>query len=273
MQHQILLVLASLLVCSCGQNIATNQQEELPKNTVPKKVINTTQYPNLLQKALEAHGGLDTWRSYASLKYDKVSAEGSSENQLINLYNRKVLISRETVQIGFNGEQVWVSPNLAAYGKGSARFYHNLHFYFFGIPFLLADPGINYEDQGEVMIDSVSYKALKITYNEGIGDSDGDVYIAHFDPETYQLKLLLYTVTYYGDNGAASFNALKYEEWQKIDGLLVPKTYVGYVYENGSLGKQRYSATFNNISFMEEAPDESLFEIPEVAEIDSLQAE
>ena len=247
------------------------QKKEKPvKNTETESEPVKAQHPELLQKALEAHGGLDKWNSYLTLAYNKVSSNGAAEKQVINLNNRKVFIVRDSVEIGFDGNEVWVSPNLEAYGQGSARFYHNLHFYFFGIPFLLADPGINYEELGNVTIDSVEYKALKITYHEGVGDSDEDVYIAHFDPDTHQLKLLLYTVTYYGGDGTPSYNALKYDQWQDVDGLLRPKEYIGYVYEDGSLGDKRYSATFNNISLSEKAPNESIFEMPKNAEIDSL---
>lgn len=265
----LIFCIAAFTFTSCQQpENKNNKSVEQPADE--QNHIYMSEYPELLQKALEAHGGLDKWNSYVTLQYDKVSIDGSVENQLINLNNRKVLINRDSVKIGFNGKEVWVSPNLEAYGQGSARFYHNLHFYFFGIPFLLADPGINYEELGNVSIDSVDYKALKITYNEGVGDSDEDVYIAHFDPDTHQLKLLLYTVTYFGEDGSPRYNALKYDQWQDVDGLLLPKQYIGYVYENGSLGKKRYSATFNNVSLSIESPSDSTFQMPDNAEIDSL---
>ncbi|WP_185152515.1 DUF6503 family protein, partial [Fulvivirga aurantia] len=233
--------------------------------------VDVSQYPELLAKALEAHGGLDTWRNFGTLRYDKVSSEGNSENHIINLYNRKVLIDRDTTQIGFDGKEVWVSPNLESFGSGSARFYHNLYFYFFGIPFLLSDPGIMYEDLGTQTVNGTDYRALKVSYGEGVGDSDEDLYIAHFNPETYKLELLLYTVTYYSGEKTENYNALAYSDWQQVNGLEVPKKFVGYKYADGKLGDKRYEASFDNVKFEEKVPNPEIFKMAENSEIDSLK--
>jgi len=231
-----------------------------------------SQYPELLQKALEAHGGLSTWNNYSHLSYDLLSSGNSGpETHTINLYNRKVLIDRDTVSIGFNGEQVWVSPDLASFGNGSPRFYHNLYFYFFGIPYLLADPGINYEDLGVKTIEGKDYRALKVSYNEGVGDSDEDLYIAHFNPESFQLELLLYTVTYFSGEKNENYNALVYDNWVERNGLIVPAGFKGHKFANDSIGDLRYDVKFSNIEFKKEEPSENLFEIPQNAEVDSLK--
>jgi len=264
------ILIISLFVLGCQPSDKPKEETADKSSDLKEGKLEMSQYPELLQKALAAHGGLNTWKKYGSLKYNKVNAEGDSESQLINLNNRRVFIDRDSVQIGFNGSEVWVSPDLASYGKGSARFYHNLHFYFFGIPFLLADPGINYEDVGTKTINNKSYRALKITYNEGVGDSDSDVYIALFNPESFKLELLLYTVTYYSGEKTDSYNALMYPEWQRVDGLLVPKQYVGYQFKNDSLGDKRYSASFESILFAKTEPLDDLFQMPTNAEVDSL---
>ena len=259
---------------SCQQQSQESQEAQTEKENTPEPQLDMSNYPELLQKALKAHGGLKTWRDYARLEYVKQDAGGSSEKHITNLNNRKILIDRDTVKLGFDGNQVWVSPGLASFAGPTPRFYHNLHFYFFSIPFVLADPGAIYEDLGESNIDGETYRSLKVTYESGVGDTPDDIYIAHFDPDSFQLRLALYTVTYF-DESSEKFNALHYEEWQKSDGLLVPKVYKGYVFnsQDSTLGKQRYMARFENIDFSMESPPESLFAMPEVAEIDSLKSE
>jgi len=269
-----LLIFFALVVGSCSSNKQTEQANEPESETAENsdsKDIN--QFPELLQKALDAHGDLATWNNYGYLSYQlKSSGNVGPEKHTINLYNRKVLIDRDTVNIGFNGDQVWVSPDLASFGSGSPRFYHNLYFYFFGIPFLLADPGINYEDLGTRTIQGKDYRALKVSYSEGVGDSDEDLYIAHFNPETYQLEILLYTVTYFSGEKTEDYNALIYDDWVKRNGLVVPAGFKGHKYANDSIGDLRYDVKFSNIEFKKATPSKELFEMPANAEVDSLKS-
>lgn len=261
-----LLLLSSLFACQATEQSNT----ETNSNTEPEPIEIPTNLPKELAAGLEAHGGLAKWKSMKTLEYEIERAE-STEHQLIDLENRKVLLSHQDYKLGYDGQEVWVSPNKAAFGKGSARFYHNLIFYFHAIPFVLADPGINYEVLEPRELDGRLYDAVKITYNAGVGDAPEDYYIAHFDQETHQMKLLLYTVTYYSGQASDKFNALMYDEWEEVNGLLVPKLMRGYKYADGQLGELRYERPFNNIKLSTEKPDQSLFEMPEMAEIDSLR--
>lgn len=272
MKKLIPAVISSCLLIGCQTQNPESNSQDLVENEVQSIEVDLSKYPEILQKALSAHGGLETWRKYSKLEYtlswpDK---EGT-EKQIINLNNRKVLINRDTVKVGFNGEVVWVSPDLGSFGGNSARFYHNLYFYFFGIPYLLSDPGIIYEDLGEKTVDDKTYYALKVSYESGVGDSPEDLYIAHFNTETYQLELLLYTVTYFSGEKHTNYNALYYPDWVKVDGLMVPTTLKGYKYEEGQIGELRYEVAFSNINFSQESPAEEIFEMPKVAEIDSLK--
>ena len=68
-----------------------------------------------------------------------------SERQEFNLEMRYALIIHPDYLIGFDGQDVWISPNKELFKKGSPRFYHNLNFYFFTVPFIFSDEGVNYE--------------------------------------------------------------------------------------------------------------------------------
>ena len=231
------------------------------------------EYPVLLQKALDVHGGLAVWQKFHTLKYDLTTTLGEEkkEHQLIDLKTRKVVIDGSSYTIGFDGEEVWVAPNKAAFDQMPPRFYHNLVFYFFAMPFVLADPGINYEDLGDREIQGTRYRALKISFQKGVGDADDDLYIAHFNPETFQLELLLYTVTYFSGEKHENYNALMYNEWQKVNGLMVPKIMTGHKYIADSIGEVRYRAAFSNVSLTEQKMDPSAFLMPKNAEIDSFE--
>lgn len=259
-----------LLVVGCGQTTKPNEPEVAVNESDSTQAA---QLPGLLQKALNAHGGLDTWKSYGAMQYTVSGTLGGEKKEIhaIDLRNRKVRIEGEGYSLGMDGEQVWVSPDLEAFGGISARFYHNLLFYFYSIPFVLADPGAIYEELGEQTVGGKTYQALKVSYEQGVGDSPKDHYIAHFNPDTYKLELLLYTVTYYSGEATTNYNSLLYPEWQKVGGLILPKKYIGHKYEGGTIGAERYRANFSEVSLKKEQPGPSLFKMPEVAEIDSLK--
>ncbi len=238
---------------------AASEQEEEPvySNKVP---------PEELLAAYEAHGGLETWKKKKGLLF--IMAEGEdSERHEFHLENRFSLIIHPDFLIGHNGEGTWISPNKQLFRKGSPRFYHNLNFYFFSLPFIFSDDGVNYELLPTKEIEGKTYDVVRITFDTGVGDAPKDVYLAHFDQETHQLYLLLYTVTYYKNQASDRYNGLIYEEWQEADGLLVPKVVKSYSYLNGELGEIRNTKVFSQVKYSDEAPLISDFDRPGRSEI------
>jgi len=252
-----------LFLMSCGskdsstQNSAPTESEPPPSST----------YPTILQNALEAHGGLDRWKSFERLEYDLYRREDLVDHQLIALKTRKVLLSNDQYTIGFDGQDVWVSPDTAAYPGRSTRFYHNLQFYFFALPFVLADPGIQYEELEPREFQGNTYDVLRITYQPEVGDAADDEYIAYFDQQTHQMHLLLYTVTYFSQTPGDRYNARVYEAWQTVNGLRVPLRAVSYQWAEGSLGDQRSVTEYRNVVLDEIPPDQSMFLMPNEATV------
>lgn len=221
-----------------------------------------------LDRGIEAHGGLATWQSYQLLEYQMGAGE-NSERHVVDLWSRKTLQAGENWQVGYNGTDVWVAPNLEAF-DGNPRFYNGLHFYFFGLPFVLADPGANREDLGSVTINSESFDAVKISFDAGVGESPNDYYIVHFDPQTHRMRYLLYTATYFSGEPSERFNAREYETWQEVDGLLVPEKITTYRWnsESRELGDKRGESNFSNVKFFKPGEgDERVFELPQNAEV------
>lgn len=235
---------------------------------VPQQQVKTNPLPTVLKKALTAHGGLAKWQGMNTLEYSAERKE-KPERHIIDLQSRKVLLKHDDYQLGFDGKEVWVSPNLAAFGKGSPRFYHNLYFYFYTIPFVLADPGVHYEVLPQKELKGQLYNALKVTYGAGVGDAPDDYYIAHFNTETNLMEWLLYTVTYYSGEKNEKFKALHYE-WQQVNGLTLPSKLTGYKYEDGKIGDLRYTRPFKNVQIKTTKVNSSIFEMPNGAEIDPL---
>ncbi len=249
-----------LLGCSSQQS----QQEEI--NEPVKKSP-----PASLEAVLEAHGGLNTWNKYHQVEYDLYVNGEFVDHQLIDLKTRKVRITNEQYTIGFDGKEVWVTPDKSAYSGNSARFYHNLQFYFFGIPFVLADPGTHHEMLEPRVFKDDTYQVVKTSFGSNVGDAPEDYYLTYAGPETHKLKLLLYTVTYFSGEAKEKFNARSFDALQEVDGLLVPAKMTSYQWKNGALGEKRKETEFRNVRFSKQAPDQSLFAMPEGAYIDELE--
>jgi Family of unknown function (DUF6503) len=231
-----------------------------------------------LEQSIDAHGGLETFREYGTLEYDQefdlTGVMNLKSHQLIDLNSRKVLITSDTYKIGFDGQEAWIEPNMEALGI-PPRFYASTPFYFFGLPFLFADPGVNTESLGTKELDGKEYNVVKFTFDKGVGDTPDDDYVAYFDKETDQLTVLNYIVTYPPLMQGKSIEELErhagvYEEWQKVGGLLVPKKISFYEWTDGNLGEEPHGAmVFENVIFKKENPEASIFSKPQGAQVDN----
>ncbi len=262
MQNSCIFFLLVSVLCILGCKPNPTEQN----SPDPAPVID---YPTAFLQGLDAHGGLDTWKKQGSLQYSFVK-NNKKETQTIDLISRQCRIDYPDWNIGFDGQEVWVTPKKEAFGSGSPRFYHNLYFYFFAMPFVLADPGIQYEVLEKDSLNGQLYTPVKIQFDQGVGDAPKDEYIAYFDVNNHRLGALLYTVTYYSGRQGTRFNALIYDNWVEINGLLLPASLKGYTYENEKIGDKRYELQFENITIHPQRPDPALFMRPKGAEVDSL---
>ena len=260
----------SLVICMLLFGVGLSACESSPRGT--SETIPEPAAPAVLAPYLEAHGGLDTWRRFGTLAYDLQRGDWT-DHQLIDLRSRRVLITSEAYAIGFDGEDVWITPGKEALNYGAPpRFYSGTYFYFFAIPFVFADPGTRVEKVEPRTLDGKAYDVLRVTYEPGVGDSPEDEYLAYFDPETKRLRLVLYTVTYgrtVEPGAPPRYGALRYDAWQTVDGLLVPEHAVYFRWEGDHLGEKRAEVWFHNVRFDEAAPPPERFARPEGAVIDA----
>ena len=224
-----------------------------------------------IEKAVAVHGGLSKWQRFGTVEYDLIYERPKGEkrdHQLFNLHTRDGLITSETYSLGASNGDVWIKPNAEILGGTPPRFYIWTPFYFFGMPFVFADPGAKQEPLGQKEFQSQKYDAVKITFKAGTGDSPDDYYIAYVDPASGQLKLSVYVVTYASMRKAKPIeqlepHAIVFEEWQDVDGLKVPKSAAYFNWKNETIeGEALGRLRFNNVKFSTATPDESRFAKP-----------
>ena len=191
--------------------------------TEEKKEVKKEKFPTELGKVFEKHGGIDNWRNARTLSFNK-----GDEAHTIDLWTRRTVVNSPNHSMGFDGENVWLSEKDSGTYRGNPTFYYNLFFYFYAMPFVLADEGIVYEEAKPLTFEGKEYPGVKISYEANVGSSPDDNYIIYYNAETYQMEWLAYTVTFRSKKPSDRFNLIRYEKWEVADGFLLPQALTWY---------------------------------------------
>lgn len=217
MKKLIVLVALSIAVLSCKND---SKKETSSKEKIAEKV---EKYPADLAKVFAAHGGLDTWKKVQVLSFNK-----GEEIHTVALKSRKTVINHPDYAIGFDGKEVWLNEIKKGAYKGNPNFYYNLFFYFYAMPFVLADDGIIYDKVDAITYNNRIYPGIKISYKANVGTSPDDNYIIYYDSETYKMSWLAYTVTFKSKKPSEKYNLIRYGKWNDVNGLLLPEEITWY---------------------------------------------
>ncbi|MBC8753743.1 hypothetical protein H2O64_03620 [Kordia sp. YSTF-M3] len=259
MKKGILAILGMFLIIACKDD---QKKAKTPETTTKEEVkVATKTYPENLQKVFDAHGGIDTWNEAQTLVYEMVKPE-ATEKHITDLHSRKTRLEGKNFTIGYDGKDVWLAQKDTTAFKSNARFYHNLYFYFYAMPFVLGDDGIIYSEVESLSYEGVSYPGYKISYGDNVGDSPEDNYFIYYNPETFQMEWLGYTVTYFNGKPSTRVSYIRYSDWQNVNGVLLPKTLTWHKSEDNKVLEVRNSVEFTNVSLNKKTMDNKMYEKP-----------
>ncbi|MAD98123.1 MAG: hypothetical protein CMB99_12425 [Flavobacteriaceae bacterium] len=189
-----------------------------------------------LLKVVEKHGGLEIWKNTKTLAFQK-----GREVHTTDLHTRRGVINHPKYSLGFDGKEVWLDQD-SVFFKGNKVFYYNLYFYFYAMPFVLADDGIILESATPITYQNKEYLGIKVSYEANVGASPDDNYILYFDKETYQMEWLAYTVTFNSQKPSEKYSMIRYNKWTNTNGLLLPEEITWFkTDENGNPTEPRRS--------------------------------
>ena len=214
-----------------------------------------SEIPASFQAILDAHGGLDKWKAAKTLSFSM-----GEELYTIDMDSRMTRVEMPEKTFGFNGQEVWVTPDSGR--EGNEEFMYNLFFYFFGMPFVLADPGVQFEGLDPMVYDSISYNAIEVTFEEGIGNSPKDEYIILSDPETNQMKWLMYKATFGAQQAGERFNLVRYAKWERVNGVLLPQVIEWTAYEGESTTGVQDVVQFEKVTLSDKKMEPGFWEKP-----------
>lgn len=247
-----------LIVSACKEN-KTPESVEITKTKEEVLEETTYKYPENLTKVFNTHGGIDAWKSMKSLAFTMDKPDGKEET-LTNLNSREALIESPNATIGFDGNKAWFVNKMEGEYKGyPPKFYYNLMFYFYAMPFILSDDGINYADVEPLVFEGVTYPGIQVTYNAGVGETPEDRYVLYYNPKTYVMEWLGYTVSFVPGIDKKELHFRKYGEWQTVNGLQLPKSITGYGFKNDKPTEAKNSTNFIDVKVSNKAIDVSKF--------------
>lgn len=220
--------------------------------------ITTSIYPEAITKVLNAHGGIDRWNSMNQLSFS-IERNNGQETVVTDLKHRRSLITTPTYKLGYDSKNLWLKETDTVPYTGNAKFYNGLMFYFYAMPFVLGDSGINYETAEDLVFEGVHYPGILISYEDGVGVSSNDEYILYYDSKTGVMQWLAYTVTYGKESKNDEFHLIRYQTWQDINGLKLPKSIDWYNYDNYIPTEKRNTAVFTGVNLSKKVLDKSFF--------------
>ncbi|PHI20781.1 hypothetical protein CEQ90_05295 [Lewinellaceae bacterium SD302] len=227
----------------------------------------------LIAAAIEAHGGLEKWYTQTPLhfRFNYQPDEGAARdtrimNDYLNSRAVHTMVSQPDVSYGWDGEKAWMSDTSANPGT-SVRFWSLTPYYFEGLPFVLADEGINYEKLEPVEWQGTTYDLVKITYGEGVGDAPDDYYVIYVNPETKLVDALRYIVSYRGffdDGKHLPEKLMTITEKTEVEGITLAKTYETRWWKGGEPSEVNTRVDVSEIAFRPDT-DMSIFDMPSSA--------
>ncbi|RKR07098.1 hypothetical protein CLV91_3083 [Maribacter vaceletii] len=262
-RKSIIGVCLSFFLFSCKEN--TKKVEKVKQEEVKIETSNLNDYPDVFKKVLNAHGGLDAWKENSLLIFE-IAKEEYVEKHSIDLKLRRERVDAPDYSLGFDGENIWMLNEKNLF-KGDPVFFHNLYFYFFAMPFVIADKGIVYSETENLDFNGVSYPGIKISFNTGVGTSSKDNYFLHYHPETNKMEWLGYTVTYRSGEVSENVKWIRYNNWQTINNIVLPKSISWYKYEGRTLIEPDHVLEFTNATLSSNKIKEDYFKMPNNAQV------
>jgi hypothetical protein len=255
-----IVVIALLIFTSCIEDNSLKSKASLADANTKLKDM-TTFYPETISKILDAHGGIDLWIKMQTLTFT-TQKESGNEVTTTDLKNRYSIIEMPKHNIGYDGKNVWLQSKGNIPYEGNPKFYYNLMFYFYAMPFVVADDGIMYEDVDPLIFENKIYPGVKISYDSGIGESPEDEYIVYYDPETGMMVWLAYTVTYFTKEKSEKWAFINYNEWQVVNAIKLPKQLTWYAVEDNVPTTKRNAIDFVDIVLTASSKGKNTFAMP-----------
>lgn len=260
MKTSYLLIIILFLSYSCKQE---NKTFTNPESQTTKNAKINRNFPAGIDSLFNQHGSYLKWAEQGYLQFTLPKPD-LPEVHHIDLTTRKDLITTDKYSLGFDGQKVWIKQDSSYFG-GNPRFYHNLMFYFYAMPFVLGDPGVNYEPAEDLVYKDTVYSGFKISFEDNVGETPEDNYFLYIHPDTGRMAWLGYTVTFFTGQTSEKVSWIHYAGWEDSNGLVLPTRLEWHDFKDGKLGDMTRTVRFTDVKVQESIPEGISFVKPEDA--------
>jgi hypothetical protein len=197
--------------------------------------------PEVVRQMIEAHGGMDAWRSSPSIRFTERWGNGPATRVAVEQGARRVHqeVVGTSARMGWDGERAWSVDWKGAPPRMAAQ----LTYYFANLPWMTMDPGVELGTPatGKVWDDTTSYATVLMTFEPGVGDTPDDVFELFIHPQTHVLLACRYVMTYQAalPPGAdrAPDHMVIFDRHETVNGLLVPTRFTVYEMDRRKIGE------------------------------------
>lgn len=263
MHRIVTAALAALAVSACGSPAAAPAP---PAATPTPLESEAARYARPVE---QAHGR-GAWRAHPALS-GHLEVDFGGHTVLAGELTFATDMSRSRIETSagpiavWDGGTAWVAPGDAQLPM--ARFHVLTWPYFLLAPLKLRDPGSRLELLGERTLQGRRYRAARLTFGDGVGDTPDDWYLLYVDPDSSRLHAMAYIVTFgtTAEKAAAEPHAVVYEQLTDLDGAQVPTRLRFYAWseDEGIHGDPIGELRLDEPHFV--APEPGVFEAPEGA--------
>ena len=250
--ERVFVIIAVLFVTSFVANAQTVQTPLAEPHWIAQRVaaaeaaLAQSEAGQLVWRSIEAHGGLTHWFESGAIqfRFDYRPLQGRppvDTHQVIDVWSSRAVHWSpvdEGVRFGWDGTSAWTLGDRAQMPR-SPRFWTTTPYYFVGVPWVLADPGVNLSMEGSQEWRGRTFDTVRVTFDPGTGDAPDDYYIVYIDRENQTVGGVRYVVSYPGffpDGGHTPEKFVSYEGLSAQDGLVVAASYQFYSWVDGAVG-------------------------------------
>ncbi|WP_299894176.1 DUF6503 family protein [uncultured Aquimarina sp.] len=192
----------------------------------------------IVLKSIEAHGGIDKWKSAKELSYVKTTilydSLGSVEQKTIqthkNIFGAKLTAEMKWIEDSISKIVLLKNDNISIYFNGVEQKELKLKEkyrsaitganYVIWQPFKLLDEGLHLSYEGADVVDNKSVYTVKVIYFKEDGSPD-NIWWYYFDQRTYKL---LSTMVHHGD----TYSYIENTKYETVTGLSLNKERKSY---------------------------------------------
>ncbi|MEL6614820.1 MAG: hypothetical protein AAFQ43_03730 [Bacteroidota bacterium] len=282
-----LLLLVSL--SGCDDSLARPSDREVDARvTEAADRLGASDAGQRVLSAIEAHGGLEAWYGSGPLRfryaYTRLDSLGEpteqpalDTRQMIDVWASRAvhtLATDTTISFGWTGSQAWALPSEEAIPT-DARFWSLTPYYFVGMPFVLADPGVNLEMAEPLALsDSTTLDQVYVTFDPGTGDAPDDYYYLLLDPETDEVRGVRYVVSYgpfNPDGGHTPETIMLYDGAQTVGDIVIQEGFRSFAWNGTGPGTPKARGAVSETSFATDATDAAFAPPPEAVVLPDLE--